>query len=542
MATFSGMVSSDFLKLASIDDTKKTDTIDFAATDFLSLRQALVKYIKASYPLDYSRFIESDQGMMLAELMSYVGAVASLKVDMLANENYLRTARKRSSVKKLLDLIGVNMKGPISAAANAKITWDFAGWAHGNDRLVISVGDRVKNITSAEDAGPLSYTLYKVTPNGFVDVANSQGSITLDDNESENPTDLGGDGNIFSNLVLLEGALAVEEGTFGLTETAKFVALQQSPVVEGSVEVFVQGGPATSGVYTKVDNVFFASGSTDKIYQVIYNDDYKATVSFGDNTFGQSPNTNDRYVITYRVGGGTRGNIPNEFLNVPIAGTLHPNSGPTVAKTGTLENVSQGTGGSDAETLEHAKKYGPLTFRRQDRLVTLPDIESFANSHISSYGSVGKATAATRRAYSSANIIDIYVLEKANELQLRRATPAFKSSLLAAMNEKKMLTDEFVVVDGLIRTMDLVVTISLDREFKPQEELIKLTVRNKILDHFKVDNRSFGQRFIPQDLNREIFNIPEVRFSSIDNISNIIQLDFNEIIQLNNFSINVEYV
>ena len=534
MATFSGTVSSDFMKLISVEDIKKTGLIDYAATDFLSLRSSLVDYIKAVFPLDYDRFIESDQGMMLAEMMAYVGAVASLKSDLLANENYLRTARKRSSIKKLLSLIGVRLRGPIAAAANAKITWDPAPtWTKLTDELDISVSQRVKNITSADDSGPVSYSLYKVLSDGNVDIANSTGNMTLLGSEAE------GDASaVFTNLVLLEGALVSEEGVFTSVDAAKVISLQEGPVIEGSVSLMVSGASDTSGVYTSVENLFFASGASHKIFQIVYDVDYNATVLFGDNTFGQAPGVGDRYIVTYRVGGGTRGNIPNEYLNAPVDGTLN-----SAAVKGTVENVSLATGGSDAETLDHAKKYAPLTFRRQDRLVTLQDIESFANSYITSYGSIGKATAATRRAYSSANIIDIYVLEKANDTQLRRATPTFKTTLLTAMNEKKMLTDEFVIVDGLIRTLDIEVTVRVDKENKQKEELVKLQVRDKVLDYFRVDNRLFGQAFLHQDLNREVFNLPLVRYSTIDNItSEKISVDFNEIIQLNNLKINVIYV
>ena len=152
---------------------------------------------------------------MLAEIMSYVGAVASLKADMLANENYLQTARQRTSVKKLLELVGVSMRGPISAAANAKITWEEPAWAVGvgGSSLTIDVGNRTHNIEASEDGGPVSYTLYKVNSTGNVDVANSTGDIVLEKIESDNVPDA----TVFSNLVLLEGALVKETGTFSNT-------------------------------------------------------------------------------------------------------------------------------------------------------------------------------------------------------------------------------------------------------------------------------------------------------------------------------------
>ncbi|MHA2384566.1 MAG: hypothetical protein ACXACT_18505 [Candidatus Thorarchaeota archaeon] len=79
-------VASDFLKLVNIPDDKKPELIDYTATDFLELRNALIEYVKAVYPLDYKNFAESDLGVMLLELVAYMGSVLSLKADMLVHE------------------------------------------------------------------------------------------------------------------------------------------------------------------------------------------------------------------------------------------------------------------------------------------------------------------------------------------------------------------------------------------------------------------------------------------------------------------------
>ena len=93
--------------------------MNFAATDFLSLRKSIIKYIKAVYPTEYQYFVEADLGMMFIELVAYMGSIMSMKADMLANENFFATAQQRSSVKKLMQLIGIRMRGPLSAAADA---------------------------------------------------------------------------------------------------------------------------------------------------------------------------------------------------------------------------------------------------------------------------------------------------------------------------------------------------------------------------------------------------------------------------------------
>ena len=120
--SFSGTTQTDFMKLTSIPDRKKQEYIDFAGTDFYSIRQNLISYIKSVYPLDYQNFSESDLGLMLIEVVAYMGSVLSLKGDMLANENYLRTVKDRNNLQKLLELVGVDIIGPIEDNAGARLT------------------------------------------------------------------------------------------------------------------------------------------------------------------------------------------------------------------------------------------------------------------------------------------------------------------------------------------------------------------------------------------------------------------------------------
>ena len=243
------------------------------------------------------------------------------------------------------------------------------------------------------------------------------------------------------------------------------------------------------------------------------------------------------YYITYRVGGGSRGNVPNSYINV--LGTGQYNS---LSYNTRVTQTAIATGGADAETKDHAKKYGPLVFKTQDRLVSLEDYIAFANSYKSSLGTTGKATAVTRQAYSSANIIDLYLLEKASDTQFQKASLSFKKDMLSAMDLKKMITDEVVLVDGLIRTLDLVITISIDKSFEGVEGTISNNVADRIQNYFLVDNWTFGDALNLSDLNKHIFETEDVIFSSIDNLTENIRVEFNEVIQLNNVSVNISLV
>jgi hypothetical protein len=533
---FSGTTQSDFMKLSSIPDRKKQEYIDYAGTDFYSIRENLIAYIKAVYPLDYQNFSESDLGLMLLEVISYMGGVLSLKGDMLANENYLRTVKNRNNLQKLLELVGVDMKAPQSAAARAKLTVTGSTTTTADFPLTYTPASRVFAISSKEDGAPVNYTLYKIENNAIQDIQNKNASFLLEQADVANGGATGAS-SIFNDVALLEGALSIQEGVFDTMEGNKRVTLTDSPIIEGSVQVYVNTENADSdanGAYNQVNRLYSASGATDRIFQVVYDDNYAATVLFGDNALGISPPAGAEFTIIYRVGGGSRGNIGAGAINVET--TARKSSGGSF--TLTTENATAATGGAEAETAEHAKKYAPYTFKRQDRVVTLEDFIAIGNSFRTKQGTIGKTTAAVRDAYSSGNVIDVYTLEKFDDLKLQKASSTFKKELLEEIEPKKMLTDEVVIVDGLIRTIDLVVTIRIDRELDTFQSQIEQEVSQVILDFFNIDNADFKKPFIASELNREIFRLPNVRYSTIDNLPEVTSVEFNEIIQLNNFTIN----
>ena len=518
--------ASDFQKLLKIgaDFDNKKDLINYAATDFGDLRDSLFNYMQAVYPEDYQNFTESDFAVMFAELVSYMGAVMSFKADALANENFLPTARNRKNIKKLLELIGIRMKGPTSAGGSASFTLD----APAGENPVISASDRVVTISSPQDGGQVTYTLYTTTGGKISSLTSNTTQLELSLTDS-----VDGANTVWNNLALVEGALVEETGSFDTTEVFKTISLGQGPVIENSVQVFISSDNDLSGSYTQVDNIFSASSTTDRVFEVLYDELYNGTVRFGDGNSGATPPNSSTYRVLYRVGGGSRGNFLGT-LNSPITTT---NVG-----AGTLTNTGVVTGGIDAETVESAKLNGPLVFKQQDRLVTLGDYRSFVSRYSSPNGGTGIGTAVTRKAYSSANVIDVFVLQKATPTQLQKATVDYKSNLLDAMQDKKMLTDDVVIVDGLIRTLDLITTVFVDSALADSEDSIKRQVADVVTNYFSYSRFGFGEAFVPQDLNRKIFDLNDVRYSTIDNVDRSIKVDFNEVIQLNNVTVNVTYV
>ena len=528
-SAFDGSIITDFLSLGDLSPRVKAQKIDYSAAEFPEFRTALVNYIKAVYPDDYSSFAESDLGMMLVELFAYLGTVLSYKADMLANENYITSVERPENLRKLLQLIGVTMKGPISSKSGCTLTVRNDDSVGVGEDLTITPQHRSFSVLSNKDSGQLTFTLYAVDGTGAVDMEAE--TLTLTSAES-----LNGDGKVFSNLILIEGQLKTKTGTFSNTDTLHTIKLDDPSIVEGSLILHTDGV-----IYNEIENLFLAN-AVDKVFSKTYTDDYSAKLNFGDDVRGKAPTAGKDYTVYYRVGGGDRGNIVSNSINVKVPALIE-----TSAISVDITNPTKATGGAKSETVEHAKKWGPYFFKTQYRAVTGEDYTAFANHFTSVAGQSGKAFAVLRNSGAGGNMIDIYTVAYAAEVeghqsQVERASIAYKRELLTYLNTYKMLTDELTIVDGLVRTVDLKVTLFLDKPHKLYEEDIKRKAANSILKFFDLTNRDFGEVMHVNDLNKSIFNIPEVRFSSIDNIKSNISLNFNEILQLNNVEIDVKYV
>ena len=528
-SAFDGTVQSDFMRLGEIQELAKSQLIDYSVADFDEFKEALMDYVKAVYPDDYNNFVQSDLGVVFIELFAYLASVLSLKADFLANESYLSTVKTPENLRKVLELIGVKMKGPIASKATALVTPESSVSFAGGNTLTIPSDQRTVTTTSQRDNTQLTYTLYKINKaTGLIDEATAAqtGDLVLDYNNY-------GEGSNFTGLVLLEGTYKTLEGTFSTAQSSKRIRVPDPSIIEGSV--FVSAG---NEVYSEIQSLSLASGSTDAVFEKIYNDDYSCSLLFGDDIRGKNPQNGQDYTVVYRVGGGNRGDIVEGAIRTQVNG-LKNGSIPVEC---TITNTTVAAGGANAESVAHAKKYAPYFFRTQYRAVTGEDYTAIANSYAGTTGQTGKALAVARQSGAGGNMIDIYVLAKATDNQLQRASLPFKSDLLNHLNSYKMITDELTIVDGLVRTVDLVATVFVDRNKLALQENVKADVSRSITEYLSYDSMDFGKALRFPELANFVMNNPDVRFFKVTNYDEDIFVNFNEIIQLNNFELNFEFV
>lgn len=529
LSAFDGNVVSDFLRVAAIGEGDKANLVDYSVADFEDFKEAFLNYLKAVYKDQYNNFFESDLGFAFVELFAYYAAVNSMKADFIANESYLHTAKRLGSIQKILRNMGISMKGPIASKATARVYGTGNITFSAGDNMTIPYSSRIVTVKSERDGKPLSFLLCKTNlTNGMIDQISTNNIEALVFNDDY----LSSDATYFEGFVLLEGLQKIKTGDFSRNLTNQSVRVQDASIIEGSI--FVSGSDGL--IYNEIVSLALASG-VDYVFEKKYEDDYSVTLYFGDGVRGRAPSPGSSYRVFYRTGGGERGNLISNKISVNVPATLNGTS-----ITISVRNSSTTTGGSNSETVEHAKKYAPYYFASQYRLVNDKDILAHSNMFVSTQGQTGKATASLRQNGAGGNMIDIYVVRKASDKQVERASLAFKAELLESLNQIKELNTHYTIVDGLVRTLDLVCTIVVDKGRAFDVENIKTQAAEQLLKYFSVDNLEFGQGLSLADLANYMLRLPSIRYFKVDNLDNDIFLNFNELIQLNNFEINIELI
>ncbi len=147
----------------------------------------------------------------------------------------------------------------------------------------------------------------------------------------------------------------------------QIVTLSDSPVLNGTLILQVDEGRGFE-TWTEVDD-FFGSTRDDPHYVL--------NRTTGEIHFGSgaqripvaNPNRTANFLaLEYRVGGGTRGNVPANSITalIDVVEGIDSNG---------VQNLFASYGGADEETIEEAKTRAPIALKSRNRAVTAEDFE-----------------------------------------------------------------------------------------------------------------------------------------------------------------------
>ena len=331
--------------------------VDYTSRDYASIREDLINLIPLYAP-EWTSRDSADFGIILLEMFSYMGDLLNYYIDRAANESFLTTASQRESVLRIANILGYTPTDSVPST----VTLTFS------------------NPTGAAIVVP---ALTQVASTTVVNGANTQ--IIFETNATISvPAAVGASpGQI--NVLATEGLTITDElvGNSDGTADQEFVLLEGS-VISNSISVTVN-----DTVYNAVPYIIDAAG-TDPVFYSTTDADEVTSVVFGDGVSGRVPPANSQILVTYRIGGGTQGNVSaNTITNI----LTNYSSGLTV------NNTAAASGGADIESTDSIRVNAPSSIRTINRAVSLRDYGDLAVQ----VTGVSKAIA-TSEVYTSVNL------------------------------------------------------------------------------------------------------------------------------------------
>lgn len=439
--------------------TDLPNTIDYTAKDFAGLQAALFAYAAIEMP-SWTARQTGDFGVLMVDLMCYIGDILSYYEDRIAAEAYLATATQTTNVLLLAQLLGYTPSPALAASGTVTLISDPSTLSP----IVLPAGTQVISGFQAALDAPIIFELTTQTT-----VPSAGGTVTAAVTE-------GADQGTYA-LAVTVGALAgtsvlaidlgQSTGAAGQTFT-----VPTYPVLGGTLAILVQL-PAGAMEWTTTGTLLDAA-ATDTVYTTFVADTGQVTVIFGDGVNGLIPPAGVMISASYKKGGGAYGNLAaNSILDM------------SANITGVSVNSSSAmTGGADAESTVSIRTNAPRAWRTQSRIVTTQDAADSALTLPAVY----KASAVAGVAGS----VTVYVMAAQNTIPT--------STLLSQV--QAYLTPLMMAGTSVTVTAGSTVAVNLGTSASPCQLYVQPTysraatvtaVQQAVQALFAPDNTDFGE-------------------------------------------------
>lgn len=342
--------------------------IDYTRLDFegiISLAQKIIRN-HPEYFSEIDDFTESNAARMTIELVAYIVELLSDRVDWIANELTLPTATQKQSVMNLLKLINYRLELPYASSVNVTATINnFVEPFVLPARYSVPARDREGNnvrfeLLNKDDDGKY---IYEGVGSEYEFDSGFRATPVLSHND----------------LIFYEGRSHREFFTMeGINNES--IQLGNRNVEEGSIRAYritrnAQGNVVSRRELMAVTSFISpeaqsASSSNLPPYKIQPTENNGVFLVFGERpvvaTF--NPSASEEIMVWYRTTSGANGNIVRNAINYTTTLLIQ---GQNIQIR--FINPNAATGGAASETLEHAKRYGPLTLTTVNKTVNPED-------------------------------------------------------------------------------------------------------------------------------------------------------------------------
>jgi hypothetical protein len=342
--------------------TSTLTRVRYAGLDFDTHEDEILARLQIKFASVFNDFAVSSLGIMLVDIFSFGLDTLSFYLDRRATDNFMITARTRSSATRLARQLGYR---PGSASACSV-------------DMSVSLGAKYAFSVSV----PIGFKFNG--PNGLIFEA--QDAITFSSGDTSTKTLTASEGETLT-ATFFSNALANQVFEIGNVPAGQFV-VGKGTTGQSRTIVEVNGSAWT-------EQEFLQFGATEQ-YEIGYVDS-PPTIRFGDGIAGKIPESGAEIKITYFASSGVNGNA--------TAGTITKATSPLVVSFTqinlNINNIRGTSGGSDPEALSSIKANAPAVFKTRQVNVTIEDYQSRAQSFVDPvFGAIAVAQAVNVRGAS----------------------------------------------------------------------------------------------------------------------------------------------
>jgi uncharacterized phage protein gp47/JayE len=446
--------------------------IDYTSRDYESIRLDMIRLIRSRIP-QWTAENPNDFGVALVEAFAYGVDTLHYYLDRIANEAYLSTAVQRESLYSISDMFNYTPRG----ATPSSVSLTFS------------------NATQTDVVIPSLTRVQASVPGGdglIVRNFETEREVTVPAGTPTESTKLTG-------VKAIEGRTYIDE-TLGVSNgfVRQQFLMPRTSVLPGTVVITTQLGDSTIE-WQEVSDLQNAN-PTEKAFQILRLTDGSSMVRFGDGMHGDIPGLHAIVRATYRVGGGTAGNVPASSINTIVQPVLY---GITVT------NPLPASGGLNAESLDSIRLNAARSFRSRDRAVTLSDYVAVAESSVG----IAKAKGVGNNGAS----VTVYVSPTDDGTGQPTLSQEQDDSVTQYLLDRSM-AGVTVQVFGAAFTQFY---IDLDAyvESTAYTDTVEAAIRDTLAYEYRFDNVGFDQIVTVQEMYSLLSSIEGLRYVEINGIS-----------------------
>lgn len=321
--------------------------INVTELDFDTIKNNLRTYLAAQTEFTDYDFTGSALSLLL-DVLSYNTHYNAVLANLQANEMFIDTAIKRTSVVSLAKMLGYSPRSTTSAKANVD--------------LIVT-----KDVTAGNTLTITNSTKFNAAINGE--------TYTFNVNENQTATVSEGEVFVFEDVELIEGIYLSNTFLIGSDNTSGPLIIPNGNVDTTTIQVAVQTSSAdlSSTDWSKTSSIVNIT-DTSKVFFVEENNSGQYHIVFGDGNVGAALIPGNIVTVTYLV---SEGSAPNGARDFSLIGDI---DGETEV---TITLVSPAAGGSFRESVDSIRFNAPKFNANRNRAVTAADYRTLIKQNFS---------------------------------------------------------------------------------------------------------------------------------------------------------------